>query len=715
MKMHTSDREVTTSVGESVAFSISNAGKVMGMLMGKLYSKVEESITREIWSNALDSHIQAGCPERPFDVVFPTRMHPVFKVRDYGVSLTHDQMMRMYSDLGKSTKEETNEQVGTWGLGSKSPTAYTDTFSVAAVLEGRKRFYSIVVGSDSIPTINLMGETDTDEERGIEVSFPVSLKDIEAFRKASKRVAHGFAIKPNVAESPDFTGWDELAVHTEGDGWKLLKNSLELYNNQTYAQMGCVLYPIDAAMIAEAYEGAQNVLSENFIIDCPIGSLGVNPSRESLSYSANEPTTQTIVAAVKAIEAELIARTEKEYAACASFWDACVLYNEQRSNHPSQIVRQLLNNGRITWRGHKLKSYIKDRCRYNDYNSLDARKLSLRAIRFSKDHNTRGGYRDQNEVTVFPDSTTYFVVEDCSGEEGTRIKHVAARLKRWASENTVRNLIWIRYAGGKAASEEMITLLETFDGATFLDLESLPRPELDYARARQPVRVRIMSDDDFTRMTHFNENDFEEGGIFVPLKHMEAQIPTGCYNPFRLRTALVKAQFLDEDTVVYGAPKSLLSKFSGEQWTNLYDFAEEQYEAKTHNVDFSLQTGVQRVMNDDFLLYCYDNLVVDRLAEKSPAVQLSTFIKEVKKVDRHKLDGYVSVANALGITPATQTEHAYIKECATHKETMKKTYPLLTVLKSHVMSNHSIADEVTDYINTCDRANSANHNTGEIK
>ena len=131
-------RETSThGILASTQFSIKANGKAFKVLIDGLYSDKIRAVVREIWSNAFDAHAMAGNTDKPFDCHLPTIFAPHFAVRDYGVGMSHDQIMRLYTTVFESSKEDTNDQVGKLGLGSKSPFAYTDTFTVTSYKIGR--------------------------------------------------------------------------------------------------------------------------------------------------------------------------------------------------------------------------------------------------------------------------------------------------------------------------------------------------------------------------------------------------------------------------------------------------------------------------------------------------------------------------------------------------------------------------------------------------
>lgn len=253
-------------------FKIAVNNKAFKVLIDKLYSDKIQSIIRELSTNAYDSHIMAGCAERPFDVTLPTSLNPVFSIRDYGVSLSHEKIMTMYVTLFESDKDESNDQVGAFGLGSKSPFSYTDSFSVIAYLDGLKRSYIVGYDSEGIPNITHISTEDSDAERGFEVSFPVKYEDSSAFRDAATTVYRYFDVKPNCGIA--FDGFTPTLAH---GNWKLYNK--KTYSRSVWVRQGCVAYPVTDKSLTDILSG----LNTDIVIDVPIGSVSVTPSRESLS------------------------------------------------------------------------------------------------------------------------------------------------------------------------------------------------------------------------------------------------------------------------------------------------------------------------------------------------------------------------------------------------------------------------------------------------
>lgn len=305
MKTSYGEREVLIDTEETAQFGMEANYKAFKILFDGLYQNKIESVTREIWSNALDAHVENGNEDEPFEVSFPSVFDPSFRVRDYGISLSHEQVMKMYTTAFHSTKEGTDLQVGKFGLGSKSPFAYTDNFSVTVVKDSEKRFYSAMIGQDLMPRIHLMGREETDEDNGVEVSFPVKDKDFDAFQRAAHRVSLGFGVKPIVTGggAAKFGKWAKFEVEYETDDFVLISGTPQgMSTHSIYAQMGCVIYPVDSDLLNQ--DLVSHFVKERnrvFLLKMPVGSMEPSASREGLSYGSMDPTVDSLNAKLQLV------------------------------------------------------------------------------------------------------------------------------------------------------------------------------------------------------------------------------------------------------------------------------------------------------------------------------------------------------------------------------------------------------------------------------
>lgn len=266
--------ETKGALSESV-FKINTVGAAFRSLIDGLYSNKIESPVRELAGNAFDSHIAAKI-DAQFYVHAPNGLHKEFYVRDYGVGMSHQKVMTLYNTLFHSDKTESNDMVGMFGLGSKSPFAYTDKFFVACYDGSTVRNYAAVIGMDGVPKIVSMGAIPSDEPTGVRVGFPVKDADFGAFQNAIEivRLAHPNGFQTNF--QPTLTLGNLVEKTNE---WSLYKtSSLE---HGWYVRQGCVLYELER----ESLELPLVLNWGTIIIEVPIGSLEVTTSREAIAYS----------------------------------------------------------------------------------------------------------------------------------------------------------------------------------------------------------------------------------------------------------------------------------------------------------------------------------------------------------------------------------------------------------------------------------------------
>ena len=93
----------------------SGMAHVMAILTN-LYANAPLAVLREYATNARDSHVAAGS-DRPIEVDLPTDLNPSLVIRDFGVGLSEQEIIDVYARYGASTKRDTDDQVGAFGLG----------------------------------------------------------------------------------------------------------------------------------------------------------------------------------------------------------------------------------------------------------------------------------------------------------------------------------------------------------------------------------------------------------------------------------------------------------------------------------------------------------------------------------------------------------------------------------------------------------------------
>lgn len=214
MKITQEVKQFKSNVDESnsLEFGISDVGFVIEILRSKLYEKKVQTPVQEYISNARDANREVGASKK-IHITFPTREKLEFKVRDYGLGITPERMSSVFVMYGSSTKRSTNGQVGGYGVGAKSAWAYTDSFTITTFVDGVKRIYVAHTGANASGRLDLISETETNEENGTEISYNVRTHDIQEFANAIIRTTMFWS----ESEFPEFSG---ESAHLEEIGKK---------------------------------------------------------------------------------------------------------------------------------------------------------------------------------------------------------------------------------------------------------------------------------------------------------------------------------------------------------------------------------------------------------------------------------------------------------------------------------------------------------------
>ena len=170
----------------TTGFGIAGNAKSYNVLSKKIYTNKVQAVIREVSCNAHDAHVAAD-QDAQFKVHLPTTLESWFAVRDYGTGLTEQEVREIFCIYFCSTKTASNKAIGCLGLGSKSPFAVADSFTVTSWINGQKTVYSCYKDAKKSPQIARLTQEDSDEPTGIEVKMTVNGRS-EEFKREAIRV-----------------------------------------------------------------------------------------------------------------------------------------------------------------------------------------------------------------------------------------------------------------------------------------------------------------------------------------------------------------------------------------------------------------------------------------------------------------------------------------------------------------------------------------------
>lgn len=271
-------QEGETQETVKMSLDLDSAQVLMQMLSKNLYSDSIGSTIRECASNALDSHRRAGS-DKPIIVSFKRAAQAdtyEFAVEDFGIGLDADDVKNIISKYGKSTKRDSNTELGMMGLGFKAPLAYSSSFYFVARKDGMERKYMMYEGEDT-NSIDLLYERETTENNGVKVIVPVKYGDRYAFTiKIKEQLAYFESVYFEVDSNIGHAVPNDFTIHRS----EHYQFSSMATNNYMHLCLDNVSYPIDWEKLGISRIGMKIAL--RFSLS---DGLFPTPNREAIRYT----------------------------------------------------------------------------------------------------------------------------------------------------------------------------------------------------------------------------------------------------------------------------------------------------------------------------------------------------------------------------------------------------------------------------------------------
>lgn len=247
-----------------------------------IYTDKIQAVVREWTCNAVDEHVKYNI-EKPVQIGI---LNSKFFVRDFAKGLDDNGIRNIFGKYFRSTKSNSDQPIGGFGVGAKAGHCYNDVFYVTSFHNGIKTQYSCILGGDesgaSIGQVVELSQEPTDET-GLLVeidlnnhmdshSFYTNMRKMETYMNSCPiEIIRGDVVEPMTQKTLIF----------EKDGVKVY-NIEEASSNKYTLTMGGVHY--------KKPDGCKNFCFASTItphnnsriqIDVPIGFFDVPISRES--------------------------------------------------------------------------------------------------------------------------------------------------------------------------------------------------------------------------------------------------------------------------------------------------------------------------------------------------------------------------------------------------------------------------------------------------
>lgn len=297
--------------------SANKAAKLQMLLSEGLYSDPITATIAELTNNGVDSIVASGKNpiENPVIVSINKTINDQyeFSVKDEGLGLDENEFTNVVMNYLESTKEDSNDFIGSWGLGSKSPLSLKRSYFFICRKDNVERKFMVYQGEE-FTEFDKIYEKTTDELNGVEVIVPI--KDYyeaqEFVRKAKSKLAYYdtviLQIDGQIVQNTIFRS-DDWQFSTQNTDNKLHFCLKDVYYSIDWIKLGISTINIPIALKFDLSDG-----------------LIPSPSREYIIY--NENSKKIILDKIKKVSNWFIDKYNSEWKEYETFKDAWNFINQ---------------------------------------------------------------------------------------------------------------------------------------------------------------------------------------------------------------------------------------------------------------------------------------------------------------------------------------------------------------------------------------------------
>ncbi len=577
---------------KETSFKVKQSREMFKLLSSNIYSDKISAVIRELSANAIDAHTSAGNTNTPIEVHLPNQIEPFFYVKDFGTGLSKEDILHLYTTYGESTKAQDNSVTGCFGIGSKSPFAYTDQFTITSRFNGMKYIYNCYVGETGVPTVAPVAASETAEPNGLTIYFAVNPNDFRAFEWKAREIYKFYEVQPTIVGVAHFDASfpKTLMEVTTESGIKacLLEDPLPY---PTVVQGACA-YPVKATNLSY---GLANLYSNILLVRFPLGSLNITASREGLEYdnhtcAALEKTAEELI--------ELFAKEiQKKFKGINNEWDAVKLTNYLYTN----LTCYQGITDKVVWRDNPISSLYNKRFFLNFKKSVtetqkdalgldkvitystpfaDVQSISKRSLHVYKTlrMDQHGGLLNISHSM----GKIVFVIDTKNTRQYNNTLWYNFRVNPPENLKDFDRVIFVKpHKGYLKSTLKIIHPFRKCEGITIMYLSDLVTPP---KVSRQPSIKKKLTrlSDKLHRSNSDNwvseEKDLSTGGVYVNLTRFVPEKFTTSSEFQNFVKELKAVKIIPDDIVIYGVPasyKNLLKPY--DTWIDFYTLVDNAF------------------------------------------------------------------------------------------------------------------------------------------
>lgn len=712
---HSSNGIVTkTSDVPSNQLRIKASGKAFKAMIDSIYRDKPGSIVRELSTNALDAHRAAGNLDRPFIIHLPDVYEPYFSIRDFGCSMSPEQIRDVYSVLFESSKDKSNEDAGGYGLGGKNFLSYQDSGTIIAYLDGKKYNYVLMYDESGLPTMHDMGVEDTDEENGIYVEVAIKEGDHRLFHTAVEQQLRWLTVKPILNNNSSNISIKTPTFSESFGNFSTFDKSISNPGGFWIIQ-GQIGYHID---IKELSANIKNKTALEFFnafnggaLYFNIGEIFVTLSREDIQYDSHTiKSVEKFISDVAPIMAKEISTKINGF---STIWEKMKYLNSDRSLY---LVAKLA--------GIELKDSDSKVHGRNGKWQLDASFLVTQNSDFSfcryvngkRDYFTNGAF-------IHPEGNVEIIIRDQGRGAISKMKWYSSSSIGW---NKIIYMIEHR-EGAEFVTEDIIKEIESkLAGLTLTRVSTLPEaPKNSYGKRGSPVVYKWYAGCDTSKISKwekiYDEEDIENGHYVIFENYPHLTLGVDKSDLFR---KAIESKIFDDKTPIY-AIKSTKEKLFSDNVnfktldTKLDDIME-GIRKKYENQNFIKRYAIaKKILDDTNTILVSTNLIKIAKNDYMHMNLKESYLGKILRLNK-TASNYVTKIDTKftkklkGLDEMFFKSH-YLKEFSKVKfpkinlpktDNIMKRYPQLSWLtvNNYYITNKDLSKQIIDYIKFTDMA-----------
>jgi len=364
MKLKTEKKEFENLGVESKTFSVdTNDTMIIKLLRDKMYKNKIGAVCREVVSNSRDANREAGREGTPVCVELTNNLGSLLSdeemyitFQDNGVGISPNRMDNIFLKYGGSTKRDSDKYTGGFGIGAKTPFAYSNEFIIITIVEEKgvrtKYEYQAVITSDGkseTSRMMLLGSEVTDEQTGTKVCVPIKQEDRIEFEKELVYVTSLWKVKHILK---GFTEETTITILKETKDYIFIKDSSgrdnrSMFGSQTFiALIDEIPYKLEKDKLTD-YKELEEISDRIYdkyklVLKYNTGEVSVSGSREDVEYVNDNYEKFVEKAKIVIIEGEKL--IEKFLNSASSYVEACTYGNfisQNQSYHYSNNQEEI--------------------------------------------------------------------------------------------------------------------------------------------------------------------------------------------------------------------------------------------------------------------------------------------------------------------------------------------------------------------------------------